>query len=99
MADKPLVLVSETCDAEPLKWLGERARVVMVNYADPTFCEQLREARGLLVRTYTKVHDALLSGAPKLKVVGRGGVGLDNIDVEACRRRGIQVVYTPDANT
>ena len=37
--------------------------------------------------------------APRLKVVGRGGVGLENIDVAACRRRGIEVVYTPDANT
>jgi phosphoglycerate dehydrogenase-like enzyme len=34
-----------------------------------------------------------------LKVVGRGGVGLENIDVAACRRRGVEVVYTPDANT
>jgi phosphoglycerate dehydrogenase-like enzyme len=45
------------------------------------------------------VNDELLSRAPKLKVVGRGGVGLENIDVGACRRRGIEVVFTPDANT
>jgi phosphoglycerate dehydrogenase-like enzyme len=37
--------------------------------------------------------------APKLRVVGRAGVGLDNIDVPACRHRGVEVVYTPDANT
>src|SRR3954453_22122668 len=53
----------------------------------------------MVVRTYTKVNDALLDLAPRLKVVGRGGVGIENIDVAACRRRGIQVVYTPDANT
>jgi phosphoglycerate dehydrogenase-like enzyme len=53
----------------------------------------------LLVRTYTKVGPALLDKAPKLRVVGRGGVGIENIDVKACRARGIEVVYTPDANT
>ncbi|HLL89428.1 MAG TPA: NAD(P)-dependent oxidoreductase, partial [Tepidisphaeraceae bacterium] len=36
---------------------------------------------------------------PRLRVVGRGGVGIENIDVAACRRRGVEVVYTPDANT
>ncbi len=51
------------------------------------------------MRTYTKVNAALLDRAPRLKVVGRGGVGLENIDVAECRRRGIEVVYTPDANT
>ena len=48
---------------------------------------------------YTKVNAALLDRAPKLKVVGRGGVGLENIDVAECRKRDIKVVYTPDANT
>jgi phosphoglycerate dehydrogenase-like enzyme len=41
----------------------------------------------------------MLDRAPLLRVVGRGGVGLENIDVAACRRRGVEVVYTPDANT
>jgi phosphoglycerate dehydrogenase-like enzyme len=59
----------------------------------------LAQADALLVRTYTQVNDALLDQAPRLKVVGRAGVGLDNIDLEACRKRGIPVVYTPDANT
>jgi D-3-phosphoglycerate dehydrogenase len=52
-----------------------------------------------VVRTYTRVDAALLDGAPKLRVVGRGGVGLENIDVRSCRRRGGEVVYTPEANT
>src|SRR3954470_24734619 len=53
----------------------------------------------MVVRTYTKVNEALLARAPNLKVVGRGGVGIENIDVKACRARGGQVVYTPAANT
>ena len=52
----------------------------------------------MVVRTYTKVNAGLLAKAPKLRVVGRGGVGLENIDLKACRGRGVEVVYTPDAN-
>lgn len=58
----------------------------------------LSKAAGLVVRTYTRVDAALLALAPNLRVVGRAGVGLDSIDVAACRARGIEVVYTPDAN-
>lgn len=95
----PVVLVTEGSDPAPLAWLRERATVIEAGADAPQFSEHLAEARGLLVRTYTRVNDELLSKAPNLKVVGRGGVGLENIDVAACRRRGIEVVYTPDANT
>jgi phosphoglycerate dehydrogenase-like enzyme len=98
-ANRPIVLVAEGSDAQPLQWLKERAQVIEASAADPAFADHLSRARGLLVRTYTKVNDALLDRAPNLKVVGRGGVGRENIDVAACRRRGIEVVYTPDANT
>ena len=96
---KPTVLVTEGSDTKPLDWLREHANVVEVNYDDPGFDAALATADGMVVRTYTKVNAALLAKAPRLKVVGRGGVGLENIDVAACRARGVQVVYTPDANT
>ena len=92
---RPLVLVTETLDPAAADWLGERAEVVFAPDTDP----RLAEADALIVRTYTQVNDTLLERAPKLRVVGRAGVGLDNIDLPACRRRGIPVVYTPDANT
>jgi len=96
---KPVVLVTEGSDAVPLDWLREQAEVVEISSDDPHFDAELGAAEGLAVRTYTKVNESLLARAPKLRVVGRGGVGLENIDVPACRRRGIEVVYTPDANT
>ena len=99
MADRPRVLITEGSDARPLAWLRERADVVEMRTDDPSFSEQLAQAQGLIVRTYTRVTPAFLEGAPRLKVVGRGGVGLENIDVAACRRRGVEVVFTPDANT
>ena len=94
-----LVLVTEGSDPVPLAWLREQVRVVEIAPDDPRFAEYLAEAEGMVVRTYTRVDEAMLAKAPKLRVVGRGGVGLENIDVAACRRRGVEVVYTPDANT
>src|SRR3954467_4346249 len=99
MATRPVVLVTEGSDKAPLEWLRGVAEVLEVGTAEGGFDAALPRAEGLVVRTYTKVDDVLLAKAPKLKVVGRGGVGLENIDVAACRRRGVQVVYTPDANT
>ena len=96
---KPLVLVTEGSDPRPLSWLRERAEVMEIAATGPAFDEALARADGMIVRTYTRVNEAMLVKAPRLKVVGRGGVGLENIDVAACRARGVEVVYTPDANT
>lgn len=96
---KPIVVVTEGSDPVPLQWLRARAQVIESRLDDPGLAGHLAVAEGLVVRTYTKVNEAMLAQAPKLRVVGRGGVGLENIDVAACRRRGVQVVYTPDANT
>lgn len=66
-----------------------------------TFAEmdKLGEAEVLLVRSKTKVTADLLAKAPRLKLVIRGGVGLDNVDKEACKARGIEVVNTPKASS
>lgn len=96
---KPIVLVTEGSEPRPLQWLRQHAQVIEISPDDPSFDAQLACAEGLVVRTYTKVTAEFVAKAPRLRVIGRGGVGLDNIDVHACRQRGIQVVYTPDANT
>ena len=61
--------------------------------------EALRDADGLIVRSETGVDRELLSRAPRLRVVGRAGVGVDAIDVDAATEAGIVVVNTPSANT
>ena len=60
--------------------------------------EALADARALLVRNRTQVRAPLLDAAARLRVVGRLGVGLDNIDLEACRARGIAVFPATGAN-
>ena len=59
---------------------------------------RLKDARAVIVRNRTQVRGALLDAAPKLKAVGRLGVGLDNIDLEACARRNIAVLPASGAN-
>ncbi|MHC4995501.1 MAG: NAD(P)-dependent oxidoreductase [Planctomycetota bacterium] len=94
------VIITEHLDEDAAEWLGQRTHAVWRFHEDAeAFDAELADAEGLVVRTYTQVNDALLDKAPNLKVVGRAGVGLDNIDLPACEKRGVRVVYTPDANT
>lgn len=60
--------------------------------------KMLTDADAIIVRNQTKVSAGLLEAAPQIKVVGRLGVGLDNIDVAACKQAGIAVVYARNAN-
>ncbi len=59
---------------------------------------EIADADGLVVRSAVQVDDALMASAPKLRVIGRAGVGVDNIDADAATRRGIVVMNTPGAN-
>lgn len=63
------------------------------------FLDALARAEGLVVRSATKVRGELLARAPRLRVVGRAGVGVDNIDLTACTARGIAVCNAPAGNT
>src|SRR5207248_11406467 len=64
--------------------------------------EQLKaiigEYHALMVRSETRVTGSILAAAPHLKIVGRAGVGVDNIDIEAATRQGIMVVNSPTGN-
>lgn len=60
---------------------------------------RLSEAEVLLIRSKTKVTPELLEKAPRLKLVIRGGVGLDNVDRAACQARGVKVLNTPEASS
>ena len=76
-----------------------RRNLNVIQSTPETVLDVIDQADGLCVRTYTQVNEALLAKATRLKVVGRAGVALENIDVPACFARGVQVVHTPAANT
>lgn len=96
------IVVSEFMDESALSAFGPEAEVLY----DPTLVDNreallgaLAGASGLIVRNRTQVDQALLDAAPDLRVVGRLGVGLDNIDMAACAERGVAVKPATGANT
>ncbi|CAM9569143.1 unnamed protein product, partial [Heterosigma akashiwo] len=66
---------------------------------DEELCEIIPKYEGLVVRSGTKVTENVLSKATNLKVVGRAGVGVDNIDIPAATKHGVLVMNTPGGNT
>lgn len=97
MSNMPVVVVSETLNDRSIAYLSEHAQVVRT--VPEKVAEVVADADALVVRTYTQVDQSLLAKAKRLRVVGRAGVALENIDVPACRARGVEVVHTPGANT
>jgi D-3-phosphoglycerate dehydrogenase / 2-oxoglutarate reductase len=73
-------------------------RVITHDQIKNGLAAELADADALVVRSAVQVDDALLHAAPKLRVIGRAGVGVDNIDADAATRRGIVVMNTPGAN-
>ncbi|MBA4028314.1 MAG: hypothetical protein C0475_04155 [Planctomyces sp.] len=96
---RPVVIQTEHLDDEAARWLAERCDVIALGLGQAGFNDAMARADAAVVRTYTRVDGAFLARGPRLRVVGRAGVGLDNIDLDACRARGVVVVSTPDANT
>lgn len=95
------VVVSEFMDESALAPLAEKYEVLF----DPTLVDDrerllgaLGDAAGIIVRNRTQVDVELLAAAPKLRVVGRLGVGLDNIDLAACDKHGVAVYPATGAN-
>lgn len=95
---EPLVLVADPIVPEGLSVLGQHARIEMVSGDRAALERHLAVAEALLVRSETKVTADLLAGAPRLRVIGRAGAGVDTIDVEAATARGIVVVNAPGGN-
>lgn len=79
--------------------VSEIRKLGHVEYKPADVKAALVDADVLIVRSATKVTKELLAGAGKLKIVARAGVGLDNVDQQACMEKGIKVMNTPGAST
>ncbi len=98
--ERPKVVVAETISEAGIAVLAARCAVVeATGLPRDELAARLADAAGLVVRSATKVDRELLDAAPRLQVVGRAGIGVDNIDLEAATARGVLVVNAPDANT
>lgn len=96
------IVVSEFMDEVALAGFPETDRVLYApGLVDDraALLAELSDADAIIVRNRTQVNTELLTAAPGLKVVGRLGVGLDNIDLAACKDRGIEVCPATGANT
>ncbi|MBC7075183.1 MAG: phosphoglycerate dehydrogenase [Syntrophomonadaceae bacterium] len=98
--DKKKVIVTERIAKEGLDLLRSETEV---DYREGISRDELLDIidqyDALIVRSVTKVNEELISRASRLKVVGRAGNGIDNIDVDVCTRYGVIVANTPDSNT
>lgn len=95
------IVISEFMDEPAVAVLRDRHETTYApDLVDdpPALRAALGGARAIVVRNRTRVDAELLAAAPDLEVVGRLGVGLDNIDLDACRRRGIAVIPATGAN-
>lgn len=98
MARRPVVLITEPIAEIGLRLLEQSCQLDTPWVRRCVFNEDnLRAADALIVRLVA-VNEALLRSAPNLKVIGRHGTGLDNVDLHGATSRGIPVVFTPSAN-
>ncbi|GII00648.1 phosphoglycerate dehydrogenase [Planobispora takensis] len=97
--NKPVVLVAEELSEAGLAVLGADFEVRHTDGADRAqFLPALAEVDALIVRSATQVDAEAVAHAPRLRVVARAGVGLDNVDVEAATKAGVMVVNAPTSN-
>jgi D-3-phosphoglycerate dehydrogenase len=95
------ILISENIQGAAVDALRSRFAVACLPalWEDSAqLAEKIKDCRALIVRNQTPVTAALLSAAPELLVVGRAGVGLDNVDVQFAEQAGIVITSTPDQN-
>ncbi len=96
------MLITDPIAPKGVEILEKEPDIEVYNEPEITFEELLEVVKDfdcIVTRSRTPVTKELLDRAPKLKVIGRAGVGVDNVDIEEATRRGILVVNTPGANT
>ena len=94
------VLVTEKLADSGVELLEKEFEVdVRLDLSPEEFLEEIGHYEGLIVRSATKVTAEIIGRAENLKAIGRAGIGVDNIDVEAATQRGILVANAPESNT
>ncbi len=98
-AARKRVLVKEKIGESGVELLREHFDVDLgVDWDDGELAERIGDYDGILIRSATKMTAELIDRATRLQVIGRAGVGVDNVDVEAATRRGIVVANAPESN-
>ena len=94
------VLISEKLADRGVELLEKEFEVdVLLGLSPEELIEKIGEYDGLIIRSATKVTAEVIEAADNLKAIGRAGIGVDNIDIEAATKRGILVANAPESNT
>src|SRR5499427_3259539 len=97
------ILVCDPVSPKGIALLQQRPEFEVVvlpkRLSEAELLPEVRDVAAMVVRSETKVTAKVIEAAPKLKVVGRAGVGIDNVDVEAATQHGVVVMNTPGGNT
>src|SRR5881394_3157958 len=97
------VLVCDPISPKGIALLQQRPEFEVVvlpqRLSEAELLPAVKDVVAMVVRSETKVTAKVIEAAPELKVVGRAGVGVDNVDVEAATQRGVVVMNTPGGNT
>jgi len=99
MTERLKVLVKEKIGDSGVELLKQHFDVDLgVDWSDEELSQRIGDYHGILIRSATKMTAELIEQARNLRVIGRAGVGVDNVDVEAATRRGIVVANAPESN-
>jgi D-3-phosphoglycerate dehydrogenase / 2-oxoglutarate reductase len=99
MAKKFKVLLYESMHQAGTALLEEKCHVIYArSYDENVLIDQVADVDAIIIRANGAVTEKIIEAASKLKIIGRHGVGLDAIDLAAAKKRGVKVVYTPQAN-
>lgn len=93
------ILANDGIDAAGKKMLTDAGfEVITEKVKQEDLAKELKNYDAVLVRSASKITEDIIAACPNLKVIGRAGVGMDNIDVEFARHKGIKVINTPEAS-
>ena len=96
----PKVLVSDPIDQVGIDILSQVATVdIKTSLSPEQLIQIIPEYDALMIRSGSRITKEIIDAGTQLKIIGRAGVGVDNVDVPAATRRGIVVVNSPEGNT
>src|SRR5437762_6357986 len=98
----PKILVADSISQRGIEEMARDGALevsTQTGLSEAALVEMIHECSGIVVRSQTKVTAAIVNAGARLRVIGRAGVGVDNVDVDAATRRGVIVMNAPGGNT
>src|SRR5688572_33138869 len=98
----PKILIADSISPRGVEELGRDSALevsTQTGLSEEQLVEIIPQFSGVVVRSQTKITAAIVNAGTRLRIIGRAGVGIDNVDVEAATKRGVIVMNAPGGNT